>query len=172
MHELPEFVVFGSLVLSPPSLLSRIFLSASAQRIVDILVIGAEIFFLGIALTLAMTALMVMLFKGSVYAAHRYPLIDADELVALTVALYVYTQHALDYEKITIVGKQLLVEKSWGGKVIVEEFNTAWTTLRYSETDRNCLSLKSSMKEVPIGLFVGLNQQEQFVNELRNFLRI
>lgn len=94
------------------------------------------------------------------------------ELVALTVALYIYTQHALDYEKITIVGKQLLVEKSCGGKAIVEEFNTAGTTLRYSETGGNCLSLKSSKKEVSIGLFVGLNQQEQFVNELRNFLRL
>ena len=27
------------------------------------------------------------------------------EILALTIALYVYTRHALDYEKITIVGK-------------------------------------------------------------------
>ena len=81
LHELPEFVVFASLVLSLPSLLARIFLSAKVQRVIDILVIGAEIFFLGMMLTLAITALMVMFSKGSVYAAHGYPLIDTDETV-------------------------------------------------------------------------------------------
>ena len=35
----------------------------------------------------------------------------AIEIVALTIALYVYSKHALDYEKITIDGKKLLVEK-------------------------------------------------------------
>ena len=91
-------------------------------------------------------------------------------LLVLTIALYVYSIHALDYEKITIIGKQLLVEKSWGGKVDVEEFNTVWTTIRCSESGRKSLALKSSNKEVPIGFFVGLNEQEQFEKELRKYL--
>lgn len=91
-------------------------------------------------------------------------------LLVLTIALYVYSLHALDYEKITIVGKQLLVEKSWGGKVEVEEFNTVWTTLHSSESGRRSLALKSSNKEVPIGFFVGLNEQERFENEIRMHL--
>ena len=49
------------------------------------------------------------------------------EILALTIALYIYSRHALDYEKITIIGKQLLFERSWGGKVQLEEFNTVWT---------------------------------------------
>jgi uncharacterized membrane protein len=38
------------------------------------------------------------------------------EITALTIALYVYSRHALDYEKITIDGQSMTIEKSWGGK--------------------------------------------------------
>lgn len=92
------------------------------------------------------------------------------EIVALTIALYVYSRHALDYEKITIVGKQLLVERSWGGKVQTEEFNTVWTKLYRSGTGRQSLALKSSTKEVPIGFFVVMNEQAQFEKELESYL--
>jgi len=92
------------------------------------------------------------------------------EIVALTIALYVYSRHALDYEKITIEGKQLLVESSWGGKVQVEEFNTVWTKLDRSNTGRHRLTLKNSTKEVPIGFFLVMNQQAQFEKELESYL--
>ena len=91
-------------------------------------------------------------------------------LLALTIALYVYTRHALDYEKITIIGKQLLLERSWGGKIEVEEFNTVWTKLRRNGAGRHNLVLRTSAKEVPIGFFVGLNAQEQFEKELKSYL--
>ena len=92
------------------------------------------------------------------------------EIMALTIALYVYSRHALDYEKITIEGKQLLVESSWGGKVQVEEFNTVWTKLDRSNTGRHRLTLKNSTKEVPIGFFLVMNQQAQFEKELESYL--
>jgi len=91
-------------------------------------------------------------------------------LLVLTIALYVYSRHALDYEKITIAGKQLIVEKSWGGKVQIEEFNTIWTKLYCGGTGRHRLALKSSTKEVPIGFFVVMNEQEQFEKELKSYL--
>ena len=91
-------------------------------------------------------------------------------LLVLTIALYVYSRHALDYEKITITGKQLIVEKSWGGKVQIEEFNTIWTKLYCGGTGRHRLALKSSTKEVPIGFFVVMNEQEQFEKELKSYL--
>ena len=91
-------------------------------------------------------------------------------LLVLTIALYVYSRHALDYEKITITGKQLIVEKSWGGKVQSEEFNTIWTKLYCGGTGRHRLALKSSTKEVPIGFFVVMNEQEQFEKELKSYL--
>ncbi len=91
-------------------------------------------------------------------------------LLVLTIALYVYSRHALDYEKITITGKQLIVEKSWGGKVQIEEFNTIWTKLYCGGTGRHRLALKSSTKEVPIGFCVGMNEQEQFEKELKSYL--
>ena len=93
-------------------------------------------------------------------------------LLALTIALYVYTRHALDYEKITIDGKQLIFERSWGGKIAVEEFNTVWTKLHRSETGKRNLVLKSSAKEVPIGFFVRSHEQEQFEKDLARYLGI
>jgi hypothetical protein len=78
LQELPQFIVSGSLALALPSLLSRLLLSTKAQRIIDILVISTEIFFLGMALTLAIAAFIVMLSKGPAYVADAYPLIDFD----------------------------------------------------------------------------------------------
>ncbi len=92
------------------------------------------------------------------------------EILALTIALYVYSRHALDYEKITIVGKQLLVERSWGGKVEVNEFNTVWTKLIHKKDGGRDLVLVSSAKELPIGYFVLANQQEQFEKDLGSYL--
>jgi uncharacterized membrane protein len=56
------------------------------------------------------------------------------EILVVTIALYVYTRHALDYERITISGKRLLFERSWGGKLQQHEFNTIWTKLVRSES--------------------------------------
>ena len=94
------------------------------------------------------------------------------EILAVTIALYVYTRHALDYEKITIVGKQLLFERSWGGKIQQHEFNTIWTKLVYNESTGKDLVLKTSAKEVPIGFFIGANAREQFGKELERYLGI
>jgi uncharacterized membrane protein len=92
------------------------------------------------------------------------------EIIALTIALYIYTRHALDYEKITIVGKQLLVERSWGGKVEIVELNTIWTKLLHAQNGGKDLVLKSASKEIPIGYFVGANDQEQFERDLGQYL--
>jgi uncharacterized membrane protein len=94
------------------------------------------------------------------------------EILAVTIALYVYTRHALDYEKITIDGKQLLFERSWGGKLQSYEFNTIWTKLIRSESGRRDFVLKTSTKEVSIGFFIGLNEQQQFEKELEKYLGI
>lgn len=92
------------------------------------------------------------------------------EILALTIALYIYSRHALDYEKITIIGKQLLFERSWGGKVQVEEFNTVWTKLVHKKDGRRDLVLATSNKELPVGYFVPANQQEQFEKDLGSYL--
>ncbi|MBU3670219.1 MAG: DUF2244 domain-containing protein [Polynucleobacter sp.] len=92
------------------------------------------------------------------------------EILALTIALYVYSRHALDYEKITIVGKQLLVERSWGGRIEVNEFNTVWTKLIHKKDGGRDLVLVSAAKELPIGYFVLANQQEQFEKDLGSYL--
>ena len=94
------------------------------------------------------------------------------EILAVTIALYVYTRHALDYEKITISGKQLLFERSWGGKIQRYEFNTIWTKLVRSDATGKDLVLKTSAKEVAIGFFVGVNEWERFGKELERYLGI
>lgn len=94
------------------------------------------------------------------------------EILAVTIALYVYTRHALDYEKITIDGKRLLFERSWGGKIRQHEFNTIWTKLIRSGRTGRDLALKTSTDEVPIGFFVRVNEQEHFEKELESYLGI
>ena len=94
------------------------------------------------------------------------------EILALTIALYVYSKHALDYEKITIDGKRLLVERSWGGKVELNEFNTVWTKLIHKKDGRRDLVLVESTKELAVGYFVPANQQEQFERDLGGYLGI
>lgn len=76
--QLPQFTVMGGLAIALPSLLARFLLSAKAERIIDILVIATEIFFLGMVLTLAIAAIIVMLSKGPAYVADAYPLIESD----------------------------------------------------------------------------------------------
>jgi uncharacterized membrane protein len=94
------------------------------------------------------------------------------EILVVTIALYVYTRHALDYEKIAISGKQLLFERSWGGKIQRYEFNTIWTKLVRSDATGKDLVLKTSAKEVAIGFFVGANERERFGKELERYLGI
>ena len=38
------------------------------------------------------------------------------ELTIVAIALLVYARHALDYEKISVDGDQLIYEKSWGSQ--------------------------------------------------------
>jgi uncharacterized membrane protein len=92
------------------------------------------------------------------------------EILALTIALYVYTRHALDYEKISIDNKKLLVERSWGGKVETHEFNTMWTKLERTGASGRRIALKNSTSHVPIGFFVRLNEQHKFERELESYL--
>jgi uncharacterized membrane protein len=94
------------------------------------------------------------------------------EILALTIALYIYTRHALDYEKLTIVGKQLLFERSWGGKLQQHEFNTVWTRVVPTGKAGRDLALKSANKEVVIGFFIGVNERQQFEKELARYLGI
>lgn len=94
------------------------------------------------------------------------------EILALTIALYVYSRHALDYEKITIQDKQLFFERSWGGKIQQYEFNTIWTKLIRSGRTGRDLALKTSTDEVSIGFFVRVNEQEHFEKELESYLGI
>jgi len=78
LHQLPPFIVLGILAIGLPSLLARLLLSPKSQRIIDILVISTEVFFLGMVLTLGIAAFIVKLAKGPAYVADAYPLVDSD----------------------------------------------------------------------------------------------
>jgi hypothetical protein len=78
LRELPQFTLLGILAIGLPSLLARLFLSAKAQYMTDILVIATEVFFLSMVMTVAIGAFIVMLAKGPAYVADAYPLIDSD----------------------------------------------------------------------------------------------
>ena len=78
LRQLPQFIVMGSVAIALPSLLARLLMTPKAERIIDILVISTEIFFLGMVVTLGIAAFIVMLAKGPAYVADAYPLIDSD----------------------------------------------------------------------------------------------
>ena len=92
------------------------------------------------------------------------------DLFALTLALYIYTRHALDYEKISIEDSKLVVEQSWGGKLKTYVFNTLWTRLEREGFRSKRFVLKSSDHSLPIGLFVRQDQSEHFERELKMYL--
>ena len=92
------------------------------------------------------------------------------EITALTVALYVYSRHALDYEKVTIDGQSMTIEKSWGGKVEKQEINTVWARVGRTEKHLYRLVLKHADQETPIGIFVNRDNLLQFERELKMYL--
>lgn len=79
LRELPQFTLLGILAIGLPSILARLLLSPNAQKMIDILVIGTEIFYLSMVITLGIGAFIVMLSKGPAYVADAYPLIDSDK---------------------------------------------------------------------------------------------
>lgn len=79
LSELPLFITMGMIAIGLPSLLARFFLSTKTQRIIDILVISTEIFFISMAITIAIAAFIIKLSKGPAYVADAYPLIDSDK---------------------------------------------------------------------------------------------
>ena len=92
------------------------------------------------------------------------------DILALTFALYIYTRHALDYEKISIDDKVLVVEQSWGGKLKTHVFTTLWTRLEREGFKGRRLALICSDHSLPIGLFVRQDQFELFEQELKAHL--
>jgi len=79
LNGIPSFALMGLLAIGLPSLLARILLPSKTQRIIDILVISTEIFFLSMVFTLALVAFIVKLSKGPAYVADAYPLVDSDK---------------------------------------------------------------------------------------------
>jgi uncharacterized membrane protein len=92
------------------------------------------------------------------------------EIIALTIALYIYSRHALDYEKITIDGTNMTIEKSWGGKLERKELNTVWARISRTEKHLYRLVLQHADQETPIGIFVNRDDLPQFERELKMHL--
>jgi hypothetical protein len=79
LRELPLFTWMGIVAISLPSVLARLLLSAKAQHMIDMLVIGSEIYFLSMVMTMGIAALIIKLSKGPAYVADAYPLMDFDK---------------------------------------------------------------------------------------------
>ncbi|HAT38688.1 hypothetical protein [Polynucleobacter necessarius] len=78
LRELPQLIFLGMLAIREPSVLARVLLSTQKQKMIDIVVIGTEIFYLAMIVTLGIGACIVMLAKGPAYVADAYPLVDSD----------------------------------------------------------------------------------------------
>jgi len=85
LRRLPATLLYGTLLLSLPSLLMRLAawlgyaaVSAAPITTIDIFAISLIIVHWSIALTVAIGAFIVLVMKGPAYVADAYPLIDSD----------------------------------------------------------------------------------------------
>ena len=88
------------------------------------------------------------------------------ELTIVAIALLVYARHALDYEKISVDGDQLIYEKSWGGQVSRCQWNARWVQLIHLHNDPNQLALRYGNEKKPIGLFLRTADRPRFERDL------
>lgn len=86
LRKLPKVLIVGSLLLSLPSLLARLFIDEGSTTemarlitSIDIYAISLVILHWTVVFTVGIAAFIIMVMKGPAYVADAYPLQDYDE---------------------------------------------------------------------------------------------
>lgn len=93
------------------------------------------------------------------------------ELAAVGVAFMVYARHATDGERISLRGRQLVVELESAGHLRRAEFNRDWVRVEPSAGDRSLIELSGQGRRVSVGRFVRPELRPALAQEIRRALR-
>ncbi|KQW38324.1 hypothetical protein ASC76_09855 [Rhizobacter sp. Root404] len=93
------------------------------------------------------------------------------EIIAVGLALLVYTRHAADSERISLRPGRLTVERTLGRHVERAEFAPAWVRVEPEHGGRSLIELSGQGQRIAIGRFVRPELRRQLADELRWTLR-
>jgi uncharacterized membrane protein len=93
------------------------------------------------------------------------------ELAAVGAAFLVYARHAADGEKISLEGRQLVVELENAGRLERAEFDREWVRVEPSAADRSLIALSGRGRSVNVGRFVRPELRPALAQEIRRALR-
>lgn len=93
------------------------------------------------------------------------------ELVAVGAAFVVYARHAADGERISLQGRQLVVELETAGRLERAEFDREWVRVEPSTADRSLITVSGRGRSVNVGRFVRPELRPALAREIRMALR-
>ena len=93
------------------------------------------------------------------------------ELAAVGIAFLAYARHAGDGEKISLMGRQLVVELENAGHRQRAEFNREWVRVEPGAGDRSLIELSGQGRRVNVGRYVRPELRPVLAQEIRRALR-
>jgi uncharacterized membrane protein len=93
------------------------------------------------------------------------------ELVGVGIAFLVYARHAGDGERISLEGRQLVVELESAGHLRRAEFNRDWVRVEPGAGNRSLIELSGQGQRVSVGRYVRPELRPALAQEIRRALR-
>jgi uncharacterized membrane protein len=93
------------------------------------------------------------------------------ELAGVGIAFLAYARHAGDGEKISLRGRQLVVELENAGQLQRAEFNRDWVRVEPGAGDRSLIELSGQGRRVNVGRYVRPELRPVLAQEIRRALR-
>ena len=93
------------------------------------------------------------------------------ELAGVGIAFLVYARHAGDGERISLEGRQLVVELESAGQLQRAEFNRDWVRVEPGAGERSLIELSGQGRKVNVGRFVRPELRPVLAQEIRRALR-
>lgn len=93
------------------------------------------------------------------------------ELVAVGAAFVVYARHAADGERISLQGRQLVVELESAGRLERAEFDREWVRVEPSAADRSLIEVSGRGRSVNVGRYLRPELRPALAQEIRRALR-
>jgi uncharacterized membrane protein len=93
------------------------------------------------------------------------------ELAAVGAAFVVYARHAADGERISLQGRQLVVELESAGRLERAEFDREWVRVEPSAADRSLIEVSGRGRSVNVGRYLRPELRPALAREIRRALR-
>ena len=93
------------------------------------------------------------------------------ELIAVGAAFVAYGRHAADGERISLQGRQLVVELETAGRLERAEFDREWVRVEPSAADRSLIEVSGRGRSVNVGRYLRPELRPVLAQEIRRALR-